>query len=158
MPLYIAKSGNLEGCHACLTDWLIHSQTKDSATQLLTKYKSGALVTQFIKQQRNPFINFDKLTRQWLDLGPIKKRVQFVGEIFDPEKELCKQPWWSFAAFPRPLCLCRSPPGECRAHLAKWQNWPWAHDSIWLHPLHTANSTQHIFQIKGKTGDTCVDD
>ena len=111
MPLYIAKSGDLEGCHACLTDWLIHSQTKDSATQLLTKYKSGALVTQFIKQQRNPFINFDKLTRQWLDLGPIKKRVQFVGEIFDPEKELCKQPWWSFAAFPRPLCLCRSPPG-----------------------------------------------
>ena len=84
--------------------------------------------------------------------------LQFVGEFFDPEKELCKHPWWSFAAFPRPLCLCRSPPGECRAHLAKWQNWPWAHDSIWLHPLHTANSTQHIFQIKGKTGDTCVDD
>ena len=44
MPLYIAQSGDLEGCHACLTD----GQTlKDRATQLLTKYKSGALVTQF---------------------------------------------------------------------------------------------------------------
>ena len=43
MPLYIAQSGDLEGCNACLTD----GQTlKDSATQLLIKYKSGALVTQ----------------------------------------------------------------------------------------------------------------
>ena len=43
MPLYIAQSGDIEGCHACLTD----SQTlKDRATQLLIKYKSGALVTQ----------------------------------------------------------------------------------------------------------------
>ena len=42
MPLYIAKSGDLEGCHACLTD----SHLKDRATQLLIKYKSGALVTQ----------------------------------------------------------------------------------------------------------------
>ena len=44
MPLYIAKSGDLEGCHACLTD----SQRKDRATQLLIKYKSGALVTQLV--------------------------------------------------------------------------------------------------------------
>ena len=44
MPLYIAKSGDLDRCHACLTD----SQSKDSATQLLTKYKSGALVTQLL--------------------------------------------------------------------------------------------------------------
>ena len=29
------------------TDWLTDSQCKDRATQLLTKYKSGALVTQF---------------------------------------------------------------------------------------------------------------
>ena len=43
MPLYIAQSGDMEVCHACLTD----GQTlKDRATQLLTKYKSGALVTQ----------------------------------------------------------------------------------------------------------------
>ena len=46
MPLYIAKSGDLDRCYRCLTDSLTHSQTKDSATQLLTKYKSGALVTQ----------------------------------------------------------------------------------------------------------------
>ena len=44
MPLYIAKSGDLEGCHACLTDRLTTS--KDRATQLLIRYKSGALVTQ----------------------------------------------------------------------------------------------------------------
>ena len=43
MPLYIAQSGDLEGCHACLTDSLT---LKDSATQLFIKYKSGALVTQ----------------------------------------------------------------------------------------------------------------
>ena len=42
MPLYIAKSGDLDRCYRCLTD----SQSKDSATQLLTKYKSGALATQ----------------------------------------------------------------------------------------------------------------
>ena len=42
MPLYIAKSRDLDRCYRCLTD----SQSKDSATQLLTKYKSGALVTQ----------------------------------------------------------------------------------------------------------------
>ena len=42
MPLYIAKSGDLDRCYRCLTD----SQMKDRATQLLIKYKSGALVTQ----------------------------------------------------------------------------------------------------------------
>ena len=42
--LYIEQSGHLDRCHGCLTD----SQTlKDSATQLLIKNKSGALVTQF---------------------------------------------------------------------------------------------------------------
>ena len=45
MPLYIAQSGDLDRCYRCLT----HSQTlKDSATQLLIKYKSGALVTQYL--------------------------------------------------------------------------------------------------------------
>ena len=45
MPLYIAQSGDMEGCHAYLTD----GQTlKDRATQLFTKYKSGALVTQLL--------------------------------------------------------------------------------------------------------------
>ena len=43
MPLYIAQSGDWVRCYRCLT----HSQTlKDRATQLLLKYKSGALVTQ----------------------------------------------------------------------------------------------------------------
>ena len=44
MPLYIAQRGDLDRCHGCLTD----GQTlKDRATQLLIKYKSGALVTQY---------------------------------------------------------------------------------------------------------------
>ena len=44
MPLYIAQSGDLDRCYRCLTD----SQTlKDRATELFTKYKSGALVTQY---------------------------------------------------------------------------------------------------------------
>ena len=43
MPLYIEQSGDVDRCYRCLTD----SQTlKDKATQLLIKYKSGALVTQ----------------------------------------------------------------------------------------------------------------
>ena len=54
MPLYIAQSGDLEGCHACLTD----SKTlKDRATQLLTKYKSVALVTQYEQKQKNEETN-----------------------------------------------------------------------------------------------------
>ena len=39
-----AKSGDLDRCYRCLTD----SQSKDRAAQLLTKYKSGALVTQCV--------------------------------------------------------------------------------------------------------------
>ena len=50
MPLYIAKSGDLEGCHACLTDRL--TTLKDRATQLLIKYKIGALVTQYKAQTK----------------------------------------------------------------------------------------------------------
>ena len=44
MPLYIAKSGDLDRCYRYLTDSLT---LKDRATQLLKKYKNGALVTQF---------------------------------------------------------------------------------------------------------------
>ena len=44
MPLYIAQSGDLVRCHGCLTD---SQNLKDRATQLLIKYKSGALVTQY---------------------------------------------------------------------------------------------------------------
>ena len=46
MPLDIEQSGHLDRCHRSL-----HSQTlKDRATQLLIKYKSGALVTQIFKE------------------------------------------------------------------------------------------------------------
>ena len=44
MPLYIAQSGDLDRCYRCLTDR--QTTLKDRATQLLIKYKSGALVTQ----------------------------------------------------------------------------------------------------------------
>ena len=67
MPLYIAQSGDLEGCHACLTD----GQTlKDSATQLLSKYKTGALVTQlrWINWVQIKHDNMVKLTMRLLHL------------------------------------------------------------------------------------------
>ena len=49
MPLYIAQSGNLDRCYRCLTD----GQTlKDRATQLLIKYKSGALLTQQVTSNK----------------------------------------------------------------------------------------------------------
>ena len=44
MPLYIKQSGDLVRCHRYLTD---RQTLKDRATELLIKYKSGALVTQF---------------------------------------------------------------------------------------------------------------
>ena len=44
MPLHIAQSGDLDRCYQCLTHW---QTLKDRATQLLIKYKSGALITQF---------------------------------------------------------------------------------------------------------------
>ena len=46
MPLYIAQSGDLDRCYRCLTHLL--TTLKDRATQLLKKYKSGALVTQIV--------------------------------------------------------------------------------------------------------------
>ena len=46
MPLYIAQSGDLVRCYRCLTD---RQTLKDRATQLLIKYKSGALVTQCLE-------------------------------------------------------------------------------------------------------------
>ena len=44
MPLYIAQSGDWGRCYQCLTDG---QNLKNRATQLLIKYKSGALVTQY---------------------------------------------------------------------------------------------------------------
>ena len=50
MPLYIAQRGDLVRCYRCLSDSLTHSQTlKNSATHLLIKYKSGALVRDAVK-------------------------------------------------------------------------------------------------------------
>ena len=48
MPLYVEQRGDLDRCHACLTDRL--TTLNDRATQLLIKYKSGALVTQLEKR------------------------------------------------------------------------------------------------------------
>ena len=59
MPLYIAQSGDLDRCYRCLTDSL--TTLKDRATQLLIKYKSGALVTQFTHFCRE--ISFVAITR-----------------------------------------------------------------------------------------------
>ena len=56
MPLYIAQSGDLDRCYRCLTDRL--TTLKDRATQLLKKYKSGALVTQY----KSVFVNSTNTT------------------------------------------------------------------------------------------------
>ena len=50
MPLYIAKCGDLDRCYRCLT------HRANSATQLLTKYKSGALVTQLLTVDVSAFL------------------------------------------------------------------------------------------------------
>ena len=55
MPLYIAQNRDLDRCYRCL---MTDSQTlKDSATQLPIKYKSGALVTQYINSGRDSIHN-----------------------------------------------------------------------------------------------------
>ena len=62
--------------HASLT----HSQSKDSATQLLTKYKNGALVTQFV-------LTSHVTAKIYLWIAPFSKtsphgkRRQFVAKI-----------------------------------------------------------------------------
>ena len=48
MPLYIAQSGDLDRCYHNAFQTRSLPTLKDRATQLLIKYKSGALVTQFI--------------------------------------------------------------------------------------------------------------
>ena len=63
MPLYIAKSGDLDRCYRCLTDWLTDSHLKDRATQLLIKYKSGALVTQYINDGKKKAKAFAQVRR-----------------------------------------------------------------------------------------------
>ena len=55
MPLYIAQSGDLDRCYRCLTDR--QTTLKDRATQLLIKYKSGALVTQFEEKKTSQGIS-----------------------------------------------------------------------------------------------------
>ena len=65
MPLYIAKSGDLDRCYRCLPD----SQRKDRATQLLIKYKSGALVTQLVKA----------LTPEQRDIDELPNRIVLLA-------------------------------------------------------------------------------
>ena len=64
MPLYIAKSGDLDRCYRYLTDSLT---LKDRATQLLKKYKNGALVTQYTQTEKVDMLKVQiEVTRQTL--------------------------------------------------------------------------------------------
>ena len=67
MPLYIEQSGDLDRCYGCLTHWLTHWLTtlKDRATQLLIKYKSGALVTQCLQVT----VSESELEESWRELN-----------------------------------------------------------------------------------------
>ena len=70
MPLYIAKSGDLDRSYRCLTDWLTHWQTlKDSATQLLIECKGGAPATQCTFS----ITGWSLFASQWLNMPSIEK-------------------------------------------------------------------------------------
>ena len=59
----------MDRCYRCLTYWLTHWQTlKDRATQLLIKYKSGALVTQLHNECLEPLSHevIQKRAFDWL--------------------------------------------------------------------------------------------
>ena len=109
MPLYIAKSGDLDRCYRCLT----HSQTKDSATQLLTKYKSGALVTQFWTP--SPCSKYVKRNDNFLT-SLLLKSVEFLWWWW-------WWLWWWWVREGRYLVICVGP---------SWRYRPWARSlTLW---------------------------
>ena len=99
--LVIDDTGSVEDIHAFIyckkwrsgqvlpmPDWLTDSQTKDSATQLLIKYKSGALVTQcktmmFVKELKKCRTGRDngtgnvrwKASQYFCELDPLRARL-----------------------------------------------------------------------------------
>ena len=81
MPLYILQK--VEIWKGVTHAWLTHSQTKDSATQLLTKYKSGALVTQWWNVGSGNQIT----TPTWstlialLKIGPLAAARGTIGDV-----------------------------------------------------------------------------
>ena len=91
MPLYIAQSGDLDRCYRCLTDSLTHSQMKDRATQLLIKFKSGALVTQCVNLKSihdSPNLKDDLYVAHWSkqnsghDPCIISRFIQYTCSLF----------------------------------------------------------------------------
>ena len=81
MPLYIAQSGDLDRCYRCLTHWLTHSQRKDRATQLLIKYKSGALVTQYSATQLVQSLKF-RLSHKIIVIKHLTYRPPLFGGAY----------------------------------------------------------------------------
>ena len=81
MPLYIAQSGDLVRCHASLTEsvTLTDSHLKDSATQLLIKYKSEALVTQLYSWHCANWLILCSTTK--MDSLKLSRHEQFPCEI-----------------------------------------------------------------------------
>ena len=108
MPLYIAQRGDLGRCYRCLTD----GQTlKDRATQLLIKYKTGALVTQLYVHYRMDFVMhlmhyYLFWTMEKLHLTPTEQLLTSQdGMVFlvDRKKELIKVKGFQVIQFCRPL-------------------------------------------------------
>ena len=58
MPVYIGKSGDLVGCYRCLT----HSQTENSATQLVSciKHKLSHAITTFLEPFPNDVVGLEE--------------------------------------------------------------------------------------------------
>ena len=83
MPLYIGQRGDLVRCYRCLTDSLT---LKDRATQLLLKYKSGALVTQKramhpASQDKKHFNPSRRPSQAYVKLLRLVQKIHFCVDI-----------------------------------------------------------------------------
>ena len=76
MPLYIAKSGDLDRCYRCLTDSLT---LKDGATQLLIKYKRWS--------SRNAIIQSNSESWLWLQGHYIESQKRQSSKIATETEE-----------------------------------------------------------------------
>ena len=82
MPLYIGQRRDLVRCYRCLTDSLT---LKDRATQLLIKYKSGALVTQCVQKRAMHPASQDKK-----HFNPSRQPSQAFVKLLTEDPLLCR--------------------------------------------------------------------
>ena len=92
MPLYIEQSGDVDRCHGSLTDW---QTLKDRVTQLLIKYKSGALVTQYaLKENKDSSEGIPTLCLTRICRGKIMAITNSNGDLCDNSTKHEQQSIW----------------------------------------------------------------